>query len=727
MAKATAETKKNGPTAADEKQVLNNLLKMLVSKRQISEKDLDTVLEITIQKLVELVKAQAITIYSVGKDGLIHFTNVYFSELLYKDNEELHEAFQKKADRLRKITLKKGQGIVGKVIESAETYISFDTQNDPNFYSGVDEETGFQTKSMITVPVITDQVIGCIQIINKNPPDGPGLFTEKDRQLLEEVADYSAKIIQKVHQPEVKMTDTELAYYLARLTDHEYYEIRDDYVADEKLMNLVGENNLKKFLILPIKKTGSQAVEIAISNPVDFERIDNFRWATKLGVDKIVVSAESQIKRIIEEYFKNDSTGIDEVAALVGDTYGSGTDGVESVELEDDVDEESTPIVQLANRIIEDAYTRGASDIHIEPFEKEILVRYRIDGVCQIALKLPPNSMKALISRLKIMSGLNIAERRLPQDGRIVFKEFTRTGIDIDLRVATGPMVYGEKVVMRILDKTSTSVSLDMMGYSKHNLAIYEKIVKSPYGMILHVGPTGSGKTTTLYAALNYINDPGINIQTAEDPVEYMLFGINQMPVRKEIGLTFASALRCYLRQDPDVILVGEIRDLETAEIAIEASLTGHLLFSTLHTNDAAGTVTRFLDMGIQPFLVSSSLLCVCAQRLLRRLCPKCKEAYEPSEQELEVLGTLAEGATLFKAKGCDACHGSGYKGRIGTHEVLTMSEEIKEAILRKPSSEEIKEEAIKAGMITIYLDSLEKAAKGITSIEEVLRVVRAE
>jgi len=721
MSKAAVE--KNLKSTADEKQVLNNLLKILVSKREITEKDLETVLEITIQKLVELVHAQAITIYSIGEDNLIHFTHAYFSEELYKHDDKLKEAYQKKAERLRNFTLKRGQGIVGKVIETSESYISLDTQNDPNFFSGIDEETGFQTKSMITVPLVTDKVIGAIQIINKNPPDSPGLFTERDRQLLEEVSDYSAKIIQKVHQPDVKMTDTELAYYLSRLTDHEYYEIADDFVPDEKLLNLVGEKNLKKFLILPTKKIGTQSVEIAISNPVDFDRIDSFRWATKLEVAKIVVSAESRIKRIIESFFKSDSTDIDEVAALVGSEYGQ---DVESVEMEEDVDEESTPIVQLANRIIEDAYTRGASDIHIEPFEKEVLVRYRVDGVCRVALKLPPNSLKALVSRLKIMAGLNIAERRLPQDGRIKFKEFTRTGIDIDLRVATGPMVFGEKVVMRILDKTSTSVSLEMMGYSEHNLAIYQKLVKSPYGMILHVGPTGSGKTTTLYAALNYINDPGINIQTAEDPVEYMLFGINQMQMRKEIGLTFANALRCFLRQDPDVILVGEIRDLETAETAIEASLTGHLLFSTLHTNDAAGTVTRFLDMGIQPFLVSSSLLLVCAQRLLRRLCPKCKEAYDPSEKEIQLLEDLAEGATLFKAKGCEACNGSGYKGRIGTHEILTMNDALKEAVLRSASSEEIREEALKNGMIPIYKDSLEKAAKGITSIEEVLRIVRA-
>jgi len=709
-------------STADEKQVLNNLLKILVSKRELTEKDLDTVLEITIQKLVELVQAQAITIYSVGDDNLIHFTHVYFSEELYKDNDQLKEAFQKKRERLRKLSLKRSQGIVGKVIDTAETYISLDAQNDPNFFSGVDKETGFQTKSMITVPLITDEVIGAIQIINKNPPEGPGLFTEKDRQLLEEVADYSAKIIQKVHRPDIKMTDSELAYYLSRLTDHEFFEIGDDFVPDEKLMNLVGEENLKKFLILPIKKAGSQSVEIAISNPVDFDRIDNFRWATKLEVAKIVVSAESQIKRVIEDFFKGESTDIDEVAALVGSEYG---EAVEAVEMEEDVDEESTPIVQLANRIIEDAYTRGASDIHIEPFEKEVLVRYRIDGVCRVALKLPPNSLKALVSRLKIMAGLNIAERRLPHDGSIKFKEFTRTGIDIDLRVATGPMIYGEKVVMRILDKGSATIDLDKMGFSEHNLAIYKKYLKSPYGMILHCGPTGSGKTTTLYAALNYINDPAINIQTAEDPVEYMLFGINQMQVRKEIGLTFARALRCYLRQDPDVILVGEIRDLETAEIAIEASLTGHLLFSTLHTNDAPGTVTRFLDMGIQPFLVSSSLLLVCAQRLLRRLCPKCKEPYEPSEEELRLLGELADGATLFKAQGCEACNNTGYKGRIGTHEILTINDAIKEAILHNASSEELRQEAIANGMIPMQKDSLEKAAKGITSMEEVMRVVR--
>ncbi len=710
-------------SAVDEKQVLNNLLKVLVSKREITEKDLETVLELTIRKLVELVQAQAITIYTMGADNLIHFTHVYFSEMLYSENKKLKEAFKKKSDHLRKLTLKRGQGIVGKVIETAETYISLDTQNDPNFFSGVDKETSFQTKSMITVPLITDSVIGAVQMINKNPPEGPELFTERDRQLLEEVADYSAKIIQKVHRPEIKMTDTELAYYLSRLTDHEYFRIEDDFVPDDKLMNLVGEKNLKKFLILPIKKAGTQSVEIAISNPVDFERIDNFRWATKLEVAKIVVSAEARIRKVIDGFFQHDTSGIDEVAALVGNEYGA--DSIESVELDEDVDEESTPIVQLANRIIEDAYTRGASDIHIEPFEKEVLVRYREDGICRVALKLPPNSLKALMSRLKIMAGLNIAERRLPQDGRIKFKEFTRTGIDVDLRVATGPMVYGEKVVMRLLDKTNTTVSLDMMGFSDYNLKIYEKLIRSPYGMVLHVGPTGSGKTTTLYAALNKINDPGINIQTAEDPVEYELFGINQMQMRREIGLTFSSALRCYLRQDPDVILVGEIRDLETAEIAIEASLTGHLLFSTLHTNDAPGTVTRFLDMGIQPFLVSSSLLLVCAQRLLRRLCPKCKEEYSAPDDELKLLEELAEGATLFKAKGCDACNGTGYKGRIGTHEVLTMNEAIKEMVLRCASSEEIRQAALENGMIPIFKDSLQKASKGITSVEEVLRAVR--
>jgi len=321
------------------------------------------------------------------------------------------------------------------------------------------------------------------------------------------------------------------------------------------------------------------------------------------------------------------------------------------------------------------------------------------------------------------MTDLDIAEHRRPQDGRIQFKKYSN--VDIDLRVGISPMIYGEKIVMRILDKTAAIISLDRMGFSENNLARYRAMIHKPYGMVLHVGPTGSGKTTTLYSALNEINSREVNIQTAEDPVEYTLSGINQLPVRSDIGVTFANALRSFLRQDPDIIMVGEIRDFETAQIAVEAALTGHLVFSTLHTNDAVGTVVRLMDMGIEPFLVASSLLCIVAQRLVRRICEHCKNSYTATKEELASLGlSIAEDKMKFyKGKGCPECDGTGYKGRLGIHEVLTMNEELKNLIAKRASNKQITEEAIKSGMKTIYEDGLAKISSGITTPQEVLRV----
>jgi type IV pilus assembly protein PilB len=418
-------------------------------------------------------------------------------------------------------------------------------------------------------------------------------------------------------------------------------------------------------------------------------------------------------------------TGIGEAAGLVMDEYRP--DAAESISVEDGVDEDSAPIVQLANRIIEDAYVQGASDIHIEPREKETLVRYRIDGVLVEKLSLPKTSEKPLIARMKIMSELDIAERRLPQDGRIVFKKYTRKGIDVDLRVSTAPINHGEKICARILDKTKSALPLEALGFSEGNMKLYTEIIQEPYGMILHTGPTGSGKSMTLYSALREIATPKINIQTAEDPIEYTLEGINQMQMKREIGLTFARALRCFLRQDPDVILVGEIRDTETAEIAIEAALTGHLLFSTLHTNDAATTITRFIEMGIEPFMVSSSLLCACAQRLMRRLC-KCKVAYEPDEAEKKLVQIPDDfNGQIFKKKGCNKCNGSGYKGRIGTHELLIVNDEIRDMVNKGATALEIKDVAVNSGMKTLHDDSMLKVRQGITSVEEALRVVKVD
>ncbi|RME87732.1 MAG: response regulator, partial [Planctomycetota bacterium] len=401
----------------------------------------------------------------------------------------------------------------------------------------------------------------------------------------------------------------------------------------------------------------------------------------------------------------------------------------DEVEMVEEDDEEAEPLILLINQIIEEAYELGASDIHIEPWEKEVVLRYRIDGTLRIVKRLTPQSIiRPLVARIKVMSNLNIAEKRLPQDGRIVFKHFTKKNLDFDLRVSTAPMNFGEKVVMRILDKQKSVWPLEKLGFSEVNLNIYREAIRSPYGMILHVGPTGSGKSMTLYAALNEIISPEINIQTIEDPIEYTVPGINQLQINHDAGLDFAMALRSFLRQDPDVILVGEIRDKETAEIAIEAALTGHLLFSTLHTNDAATTVTRFVEMGIEPFMISSSLVVVCAQRLVRRLCQHCKEPYSISSAERKLIETSSE-LTLYRPTGCKNCNFIGYKGRMGIHELFQPNDEIRDAINREGiSADELKKMAVqKMDMTTLYWDGIYKVIQGHTSLEEILARVRRD
>ena len=393
--------------------------------------------------------------------------------------------------------------------------------------------------------------------------------------------------------------------------------------------------------------------------------------------------------------------------------------------------EKSGPIIRLVNQVIENAHAMGASDIHVEPWENEVVVRYRIDGNMRVVNRFPQARLiQPLVSRIKIMAQLDIVERRLPQDGRIVFKKFSPKGLDIDLRVATAPMNHGEKVVMRILDKRKAVLPLTELGFSPRHLKLYHDRLATPYGMILHVGPTGSGKSMTLYAALHEIQRPDLNIQTAEDPIEYTLPGINQMQVNREIGLTFQRALRSYLRQDPDVILVGEIRDLETAEIAVEAALTGHVLLSTLHTNDAASTIVRLVEMGIEPFMVSSSLVLVCAQRLLRRLCRECKEPYQPDARERRLVGVDPETPlTLYRAKGCVGCNSIGFRGRIGTHELCVPDDGMRKVIATHgATTETLKRLAVETcGMTTLYWDAMEKVRAGICSLDDTLTEVRRD
>jgi type IV pilus assembly protein PilB len=395
------------------------------------------------------------------------------------------------------------------------------------------------------------------------------------------------------------------------------------------------------------------------------------------------------------------------------------------------VHEESAPIIQMVNSLIEEAYVRGASDIHVEPMEDEVVVRYRIDGDLQTVHRLKPARLASpLVARLKIMAQLDITEKRLPQDGRISFRKHAQSGKDFDLRVAVMPVQHGEKCVLRILDKGKAVLPLPELGFSRRNLEVYRERIRSPYGMVLHVGPTGSGKSMSLYAALNELKNPTINIQTVEDPIEYTLPGISQSQVNTEIGLTFQRALRSFLRLDPDVILVGEIRDRETAHVAVEAALTGHLVFSTLHTNDASSTVLRLMEMGIDPYLVSSSLLAVCAQRLVRRLCIACRVPYAPDPLQAEFVGVpKGEAATLYRAGGCDKCSRTGYRGRVGVHELLVVDDRLRNEVNRKGCTvETLKELAVReCGMTTLFWDAMEKVRSGTATVEDVLMNVRPD
>ncbi len=469
----------------------------------------------------------------------------------------------------------------------------------------------------------------------------------------------------------------------------------------------------RKFQVLPISRSG-RVLTLAMANPSNIFAIDDIKFITGLEV-RSVVAGEMAVKQAIDKYYAT----TDSLAAIMEGLE----DDIELVEDNDDddlmgQDGQNAPVVKLVNTLLAEAVKQGASDIHIEPYERNMRVRYRIDGVLEQVMEPPVKLKNALISRLKIMAELDIAERRIPQDGRIKLKIGSKK---VDLRVSTLPCIYGEKVVMRILDKGNLNLDLADFGMEQKAIDDIYKAIAAPFGMVLVTGPTGSGKTTTLYSCLSKLNNEGTNIMTAEDPVEYNIDGINQVQVRESVGLTFATALKAFLRQDPNIVMVGEIRDLETGGIATKAALTGHLVLSTLHTNDAPSTINRMMDMGIEPFLVASSTVLIMAQRLVRRICSKCKEEYKISDDALRDLG-LAPGIPVFKGKGCDKCKGTGYSGRQGLYEVMPISPAIRELILDRASTTEIRHQAVEDGMLTLRDDGLIKVAKGATTIEEVLR-----
>ncbi len=478
----------------------------------------------------------------------------------------------------------------------------------------------------------------------------------------------------------------------------------------------------KKYTLIPIAIKGNK-LEIAISDPTNILAFDDLRFITGLNVQPYL-SNESSIIKAIDKYY-GASKELDTIIDSLNE-YETTLDIISDEEIEESIknlEEESSeePIIKLANTILLKSIKSQASDIHLEPYENDLRVRYRVDGKLMEFMKLSKSIAPAITSRFKIMAKLNIAEKRLPQDGRIRIKT---GGKDIDLRVSTLPTVYGEKTVMRILDRSSVKVNLNDLGFEASDLEKYTKAIAAPYGMVLVTGPTGSGKTTTLYASLNRINKEDVNIMTAEDPVEYNIEGINQVHIKEEIGLTFAEALRSFLRQDPDVIMVGEIRDTETAEISIRSALTGHLVFSTVHTNDAPSTIMRLADMGIEKYLIASSLVLILAQRLVRRICPHCKAKIDVPPNALEEIGFDKEEAktiSVYKGKGCEFCNNTGYKGRIAIYEVMPISDKIKEMILHEASVNEIKQQAIKEGMSTLRMSGLKKIKEGVTTIEEVM------
>ena len=523
------------------------------------------------------------------------------------------------------------------------------------------------------------------------------------------------------------VSDEEVTNFLSRqygvpAINLQYFEI------DSSVVKLIPEETAKRYQILPLSRVGA-SLTIAMVDPTNVFAMDDIKFMTGFNIEPVVAS-ESAIMDAIDKAYggSQQESNVDELLASMGDDADvelqAEQDDIDLAELEKSADE--APIVKLVNIVMTDAVKRGASDIHIEPYEKEYRVRFRIDGVLQHIMSPPMKLKDAITSRIKIMAKMDISEKRLPQDGRIMLKmQMGGKKKQLDFRVNCLPTLWGEKVVMRLLDKENLRLDMTKLGFEPESLEKFQRAVLKPYGMVLVTGPTGSGKTNTLYSSVSLLNKPDTNIMTAEDPVEFQLHGVNQVQMKESIGLNFAASLRAFLRQDPNVILVGEIRDFETAEIAIKAALTGHLVLSTLHTNGAPETISRLMNMGIEPFLVATAVHLICAQRLIRRICVECREEVPmPVQAKVDAGFTPEEAKTakIFKGKGCSVCNGTGYKGRAGLYEVMEVDDEIRELILIGASAVELKKKAIERGMITLRRSGLVKVKEGVSTLEEVAR-----
>jgi type IV pilus assembly protein PilB len=500
------------------------------------------------------------------------------------------------------------------------------------------------------------------------------------------------------------------------------------FEVDSDVVKLVPEDTARRYEVVPLSRVGS-SLTIAMVDPTNVFAMDDIKFMTGFNVEPVVAS-ESSIREAIERFY---AQAQGDALTKVMEEFADADEVLELEATQEELAEGElekaageAPVVKLVNIILRESVNRGASDIHMEPYEKDYRVRFRIDGLLQTVMTPPVKMRDGIISRIKIMSKLDIAEKRLPQDGRIMIR-FQKDGKvkQLDFRVSVLPTLYGEKVVMRLLDKENLRLDMTKLGFEPESLVKFERAILKPWGMVLVTGPTGSGKTNTLYSSVSRLNSPDTNIVTAEDPVEFQLHGINQVQMKEQIGLNFASALRSFLRQDPNIILVGEIRDFETAEVAIKAALTGHLVLSTLHTNDAPSTISRLMNMGIEPFLVATSVQLICAQRLVRRVCTNCKAEHKVPLQSLIDAGYTPEEAkevVTYKGKGCEKCNGSGCKGRTGLYEVMEMTEELRELVLVGASSLELKKKAVELGMITLRRSGLIKVREGLTTLEEVIR-----
>jgi type IV pilus assembly protein PilB len=538
-----------------------------------------------------------------------------------------------------------------------------------------------------------------------------GIITQEQLEKAKEEMKKTGLPIEKMLEKLGFISEVDIAQVIAESMGVPFMDLTD-YLIDSEVVKLIPEQTARKYKAIPLFKVGD-SLTVAMVNPHDIAAIDEIIKKSKMGSIEPVLSTSDMIQRAIDQYYGVFGSTDELIDGLTKDNLEAPEKGL--VEIAED----AAPVIKLVNLFIMQAVKDRASDIHIEPEEDKVRIRYRIDGVLHEVKDLPKHLQSALASRVKVMAKMDIAETRSPQDGRIQLKMENK---NLDLRVSSFPTVHGENIVLRILDKSSVLLGLTELGFSSKDLNEFDKVIRRPHGIILVTGPTGSGKTTTLYAALSTINTIEKNIITIEDPVEYEIPLIRQTQVNPKAGLTFASGLRSILRQDPDIVMVGEIRDRETAEITIQASLTGHLVFSTLHTNDAASSLTRLLDMGIEPFLISSSVVAILAQRLVRVICPKCKEKYLPSDELLRSLG-LPENTELYRGTGCMKCKDTGFAGRVGLFELLLVNNEVKNMITAKQSANEIKTVAIKSGMRTLIDDGMQKVRNGITTVEEVLRV----